>query len=326
MVDFNITVKVRGLEKLLDVIASGIGAVAGPMLAPWIAKRHAEAKHIEAKGQANSLRTIAQAQADARQAVTGSTATTGSLEITQNQITQRLQFQEHKRQQNIVAVVRQAAEELADEEVPDHEPDHDWTARFFEYVQDVSEEDVRRIWGRILAGQVKSPGGVSLRTLSILRNMSHLEAELFREAMRYCIEDYVFYRLCSELSDNLNSNDFYFRFVDMGLFYSPIETRPPRHISLDEKGAAYLVNADHILFLHGTPRKTVDHEDDKAVLKTPAIELAPFCKATSDSVYLRHFATRLAKKQCTLMATPIEEITPDGYRFSHEKASTVEPI
>ena len=54
MVDVNITVS--AFEKLVDYAASGIGAVAGSMLAPWMAKQQATAKFIEAKAQADSLR------------------------------------------------------------------------------------------------------------------------------------------------------------------------------------------------------------------------------------------------------------------------------
>ena len=98
MVDVNITVS--AFEKLVDYAASGIGAVAGSMLAPWMAKQQAKAKFIEAKAQADSLQIIAQAQADARQALAApNNVKTGTLEIMREQITQRLEFQEHKRQQ-----------------------------------------------------------------------------------------------------------------------------------------------------------------------------------------------------------------------------------
>ncbi len=315
-----------GLEKLVNVVASGIGAVAGPMLAPWTARQHAKAKLIEASSQATSLQTIAQAQASARRALTARDATSGTVEITREQIIQRLEFQEQKRQQNIVSVVRQAAEELGDEEVIDDEPDHDWTARFFEYVQDVSEEDIRSIWARILAGEVRTPGRVSLRTLSILRNMSRLEAELFSEAMRYVIDDFIVWKHCVRSSDKLKRNDFYFRFPDMGLFYSPVELRPPRGFSVGSEGIAQLVNADHILILRGTPNRSVDADSDKAILKRPAIELSAFCEAKSDPTYLRHIARGLAAKDCTLLAAPIEETTAAGPRFDPHKILTVEPI
>ncbi len=81
-------------------------------------------------------------------------------------ITQRIQFQEEKRQSNIVAVIGQAAQELGDREVQDHEVDHDWTARFFNDVQDVSSEEMQQLWAKILAGEVERPGSTSLRTMS----------------------------------------------------------------------------------------------------------------------------------------------------------------
>ena len=328
MIDVNVNfkVKVPGLKKLSDIVASGIGSIAGSLIAPWLAKQQVKAKRIETIGKADSLRIIAQAQADARQALTSHDVGTGTLEITPEQITQRLKFQEHKRHRNIVSVVREAAEEIGDEEVEDHEPDHDWTARFFGYVQDVSEEDIRRLWARILAGEVRSPGNVTLRTLSILRNMSHLEAKLFTEAMRYRIDDYIFWKFCVKSSEVLNDGDFYYRFVDMGLFYSPIEARPPRHISLGKEGSVSLVNADHILFLQGTPNKAIDEGGNKAILKTPAMEIAQYCEVTSDPAYLRHLAKQLANKNCTLQAVPIEKITRDGYDYDHGKIQTIEPI
>ena len=326
MVDVNVTVQVPAFEKLVAVVASGIGAVAGPILAPWMARQDAKAKLIEAGAQADSLKTIARAQASALRALTAANAMSGTVEITREQIVQRLEFQEQKRQLNIASVVRQAAEELGDEEVGAGEPDHDWTARFFEYVQDVSEEDVRRIWARILAGEVRTPGRVSLRTLSILRNMSRLEAELFSEAMRYVIDDFIVWERCVRSSNKLKHDDFYYRFPAMGLFYSPVELRPPRSFSVGREGIAQLVNADHILILRGTPNRSVDSDTDKAILKRPAIELSSFCKAKADPTYLRHIAKRLANKGCMLLAAPIEETTPDGHRFDPRKVRTVEPM
>jgi hypothetical protein len=86
-------------------------------------------------------------------------------------VRQRIQFQEEKRQGNIGVVVGQTAELLGDKEVPDQEPDHDWTARFFNYIQDVSSEEMQLLWAKVLAGQIEQPGSVPIRALSILRNL-----------------------------------------------------------------------------------------------------------------------------------------------------------
>ena len=329
MVDLNINVKVKvpGLKKLSDVVASGVGAVAGSMVAPWIAERRARAVRIEAQGEADSLRLIERAQADARKVLGApDEAGTGAVAMTREGIAARLEFQEAKRQRNIAAAVRQAAGELGDDEVPDSDPNHDWIARFFEYVQDVSDEDVRRIWARILAGEVRCQGGVSLRTLSILRNFSREEAELFAEAMRYRLDDYILRKLCLECSDMLRAGDFYYRFPELGLFFTPTDLRPPRRVSLDTKGIGRVVGADQVLAIAGNPNSSLDLANDAVILKTPAIELAPFCEASTDTTYLRHFARLLAGKECALWAVPIDETTAEGHVVSLERMRKVQSV
>ena len=48
----DLTVKVPAIEKLVDYTASGIGAVAGPMLANWKASREGRAKLTSARADA----------------------------------------------------------------------------------------------------------------------------------------------------------------------------------------------------------------------------------------------------------------------------------
>ena len=191
------TLKVPALEKLLDYSASGIGAVAGPMLVPWKARREAKAKRIEAEATAGNLKLIAEAQTEARRSLL--TPDEGArvvldgarvvLDIDPDGIRQRIEFQEQKRQANIVSVVQDAAAELDGKEVDDHEPDPDWTARFFDSVQDISSEDMRKIWARILSGEVEEPGRTSLRTLDVLRNMTAGEARIFEHICRSVVRD-----------------------------------------------------------------------------------------------------------------------------------------
>ena len=44
---------IPSIEKLIDVVASGIGAVAGPLLLPYKAKMQFKANIIKAKGKAD---------------------------------------------------------------------------------------------------------------------------------------------------------------------------------------------------------------------------------------------------------------------------------
>ena len=189
MVDLSLA-KVLGVDKLLDYTASGIGAVAGPMLAPWRARRlgiarvieagaDAEAMKIAAQAQANSLRIIEDAQIAARSSLRMTDAEVeGEISIGER-IEQSVQYREAKRLANLGAIVGSAAEQLGDAEVPDEEPDHDWTARFFDYAQDVSSEDMQTLWAKVLAGEVERPGSTSGRTLSVLRDLDSATARLF---------------------------------------------------------------------------------------------------------------------------------------------------
>ena len=189
---------VLGITKLADYAASGIGSVAGPMLASWKARREASAKLIAAKGkaeeerilaegQAHAMQIIASAQADARTILVSSGATVqGRLDFGTT-VTQRIQFQEEKRQSNIAVVIGQAAEELGDKEVQDHEVDHDWTARFFNDVQDVSSQEMQQLWSRVLAGEIERPSSTSIKTLGVLTSLDKSTATLFRRLCSTCV-------------------------------------------------------------------------------------------------------------------------------------------
>ncbi len=174
----DVNLSVPALEKLLDYAASGVGSIAGSLLAPWKARQQSRAGEIAATGQARALGIEARAQAEAREILASRSGAVVTMTIN-DRVSQRIQFQEEKRQRNIEAVVKDAADRLGDQDVPHERPDHDWTARFFSYVQDVSREELRILWARILAGEVKRKGNTSIRTLQVLRNLDCATADLF---------------------------------------------------------------------------------------------------------------------------------------------------
>ena len=186
-----ISTKIPAAKQLVKVVASGVGAVAGPMLKRWEARATADAMRIEAQAKADSIGIIAAAQAEARDVLsTPQTSTHAELDI-RDEIRARLTFQEEKRQHNIEAVVRRAAEYLGDKDVENNEIDHDWTATFFTEVQDVSSEKMQQIWGKILAGEVDRPGSTSMRTLSKLKSVSRNDAELFQYTSQFVLDRFV---------------------------------------------------------------------------------------------------------------------------------------
>ncbi|WP_420618551.1 DUF2806 domain-containing protein [Candidatus Poriferisocius sp.] len=168
-----LVIKLPAGEKLVEYFLSG---VADPMLAVWRAKRFAKAREIEAESHAD---TAAMLQSYGIFPYELDASFEYDITIGQD-IEQRLKLQENKRQRNIGSVVYKASELLSDVgDVPDQEPDHDWTARFFNEVQDVSSEEMQVLWAKVLAGEVEKPGSTSLRTLDILRKINKDTAKLF---------------------------------------------------------------------------------------------------------------------------------------------------
>lgn len=164
MTDINL-VKIEGkpIEKLLDVISKGIGTI----YKPRAIRKEAEAKAYE-------IELIEQAKSKAL-------AQGKEIEFeTYERLQDRLLNKEIKRQNNIDNVAEIAARELDKEPSVSNEPvSEDWTTRFFNIAEDVSDKEMQEIWGRILAGEVKKPKSYSLRTLEFLKNLSKDEALAF---------------------------------------------------------------------------------------------------------------------------------------------------
>lgn len=90
---------------------------------------------------------------------------------------------------NFVNSARFASEELADidENVKDDNVDFDWMMRFFDAVGNVSNEEMQRLWGKVLAGEIKNPGTCSLRTMDIIRNMTSKEAKTYNRLCQFVL-------------------------------------------------------------------------------------------------------------------------------------------
>lgn len=170
------------LKKLIEVISTGVGALSKP----YLIKKTADAKAYEIekiskaiKDNTSNLKSIG---------LKGEKLTLMSLDdeslkaglSLENRTQQRIEFKECKKQRNIESITQKAAKSLETESaISDESVDEDWTSRFFNYAEDISNEEMQELWGRILAGEVKRPKSYSVRTLDILRNLSTEEAEVF---------------------------------------------------------------------------------------------------------------------------------------------------
>ncbi len=308
MVDINL--KVPAIEKLLDYAASGIGAVAASILAPrWRARQAAAVKRIEAEAEGDSLKLIAKAQAEARQFLVEPDNTgSGILEIgPDGGIAQRIAFQEKKQQTNIASVVRDAAADLDGKEVSDHDPDPDWTARFFDNIQHVSSKELQQIWSRILAGEVESPGRTSLRTLSILKDMTQRQAEMFSEFSRYAINCIVHEESYTAIDPTLHVT-IPIVMEELGLIHGSLSVYQTFTVGTD--GTLLLEYYNNFLMIEGKPGQKTDIRG--FALTGPGTELAQLHGADPHMEYLREFAKFLHGHGCTLKIAPAIKVDTYG--------------
>lgn len=71
---------------------------------------------------------------------------------------------------------------------PEREVEGDWLFTWRDYAGKVSTEDLQKLWGSVLAGEVKSPGTYSLRTLEFLKGLSKSEAEQIAKLASFAVE------------------------------------------------------------------------------------------------------------------------------------------
>jgi len=181
------------LKKLIEVISSGVGA----LTKPYLIKKTADAKAYE-------IRAIAQAvkenQIDLKEIgydeekvqLKSLDVETLKHELTiEERAKNRVDYKEQKKQRNIENITQYAALNLENEKTVSEEPvDEDWTSRFLNYAEDISNEEMQELWGRILAGEIKQPNSFSVRTLEFVRNLSKQEAQTFTKAANFVISSW----------------------------------------------------------------------------------------------------------------------------------------
>lgn len=165
--------------KLIEAISKGIGTLYRP-----------RAIRAEAAAKGDEIRLLSRAQSDADaeriQILTqAQIARTVALSTADRELlsraSARLVGRELRRQNNIDAISEVAMAELV-EEVSAGDVDEEWATRFFNVAQDISDEQMQRLWGKLLAHEVAEPGRFSIRTVEVLRNLNRIEAEKFQTA------------------------------------------------------------------------------------------------------------------------------------------------
>ena len=203
--------KILPIDKLIDVISS----VTGRLSKPYFDKKDIDTKAYEIKilseakalAKADEMKIISQAIKDNFSITGGIEYNESGVVITspkellnqtdyielstptlEERTQSRVDYKEAQKQLNLESVTAYAAEQLKNEQPVTDEPiDEDWKTRFFNIAEEVSNDEMQALWGRILAGEIKKPKSYSLRTLELLRNLSKEEAECFIKFGQFAI-------------------------------------------------------------------------------------------------------------------------------------------
>lgn len=145
---------------------------------------------------------------------------------------QRVQNEEILRQKNIEDVIRGAADRLALDHsgVQTHPINEDWLRQFKNNVQDISEKEMKLIWSKVLAGEMKKPKSYSIRTLHLLGNLSKEDAEVITKIAPFTLCDSSGKRI---IIHSQKDDDDFFKFEDL-LFLNElglIETSASLHMN-----------------------------------------------------------------------------------------------
>ena len=156
----------KPLSKLIDVFSNGCKWVFEPVQIKRIAKANAYAESVKSKENFKQ----------------------GLLDILLEST--KLSIRECRQIENIANIMNLAMQEMyAINSVSDIPVSAEWGARFFDYSQDVCDEEVQVIWAKILAHETQNPGTYFKRTLYLLHNIERFEAEWFVELCSFVINE-----------------------------------------------------------------------------------------------------------------------------------------
>ncbi len=100
----------------------------------------------------------------------------------------RLFKTELRRQYNLEKIGEETIKILPESASP-NKINIDWLHHFGTCAQDVGEDDLRKIWARILSEEATNPGKISKRTLEYLKNFTAKDCELFEKLLPFLFTD-----------------------------------------------------------------------------------------------------------------------------------------
>lgn len=221
----------KAVEKFIEVVAQGIGILYEPTNIKRIAKARKE-----------EIKTITEAIRESDLPISynnGAVAIEASTKELIERTRKKSLYVETKKQKNIEDIIIGAYFNIeTNSEVSEEELQGEWINRFFNIAGEISSDDLKLIWSKILSEEIRNPGNCSIRTLETLRNISRKEAEIFKKISNYIFKSGNIYYLPNEdslLKDvNITDNEI-LQLDEAGLINSSIAINVSINFNEDEK-------------------------------------------------------------------------------------------
>ena len=323
-------------EKLLIRLWDTVENAIGGLLNPWQTRRKGRAR---ADVRREELLALAQAEQDVNdiragrkrfdtdrrlvedsesenEAPSPNDLTAATLAATAQR---SLVVQQMRAEVNVAKAILGAEADLEDDpqEPPDRRVDEDWLFRWRESASTVSAEELRTLWGRVLAGEIKSPGRFSLRTLEFLKNLSKEDARRIEKLAPFVVDsDFVFKGDKTLLESEGITLGFLLSLRDLGIvdlgattaLRKILKTATPNEFMLG------LVSYTHVL--------VVTHEDPKKEIRLDVYRLTSLGKEVlqlgvfrPNDTYIRELGRTLRDQGFKVVLARHEQITETEGRY-----------
>ena len=224
-----IEINTDGLAKLAETISFALGGTARGEI------KMADAKAYASELEAKTKNKVALIKAQG-----------------EDELANYVAAKESRKLRNTVAVIEKAQSHFTEgEKVSDEPVDEGWKNRFFNIVEEICDDELREIWGRVLAGEIKKPKSYSLRTLETLRNLAKEEAAIIVKAASFSIKnEYIYKNSSLSLPEKLLLQEIGLMLDDgIGINYSfEVKAKSEELVVIDDNTVFKLYNdSDNIL-------------------------------------------------------------------------------
>lgn len=244
-----------------------IGKVFGYFYEPTHIKQMADAESYKRKKMADAkayeIETVGEAikREDFLPLVYNSEDGTMAVDISDSaQLMQRselrLRYLQIQKERNIESVIGKTALELEGKDANiDEEVDKDWLNRYFNIVENISDEDMQNLWAKILAGEILQPKTNSLRLLDFLKNTSRDEFNTILKLMPFISDDVIFRE-----SETLKKYDISFglilKFDELGILNSDGFTNVSVELEPNQKDSLFQTESFELIIQNNSSVKT----------------------------------------------------------------------